>query len=268
MSAWPNPVSQLLQRRRRRQCRCQRDRLPSAWSIPVSQLLQRHRRSQRQCQRDEIPSCSFYSAVVVDIMNISVIDYCLAASSAPLMSVENRQLRLLRMIDSLSSSSTVSMSVCWILISHFFFITIIIIATICYLQVLLWNMQCNSYVFHLTNVCRCRCLFTSFFCSIATFLEDFQSCAFSVLNFLCNPGCCLRLLDGWHWSIVHIGRYVIGCRACVNHEMQLDTWEKASLVFCEPWRLPRVFDRLLRLVIVVGWGGVNWYDVIMTVEGL
>ena len=29
-SAWPNPVTQLLQRRRRRQCRCQRDRLPLA----------------------------------------------------------------------------------------------------------------------------------------------------------------------------------------------------------------------------------------------
>ena len=30
MSAWPNPVTQLLQHRRRRQYRCQRDRLPSA----------------------------------------------------------------------------------------------------------------------------------------------------------------------------------------------------------------------------------------------
>jgi hypothetical protein len=30
MSAWPNPVTPLLQHRRRRQYRCQRDRLPSA----------------------------------------------------------------------------------------------------------------------------------------------------------------------------------------------------------------------------------------------
>jgi ethanolamine utilization protein EutP (predicted NTPase) len=37
--------------------------------------LQRHRRSQRQCQRGQTPSRSFYSAVVVDNVDVSVIVY-------------------------------------------------------------------------------------------------------------------------------------------------------------------------------------------------